>query len=940
MAESQNDSGYGSAFSTFEDGVVLHRAGTVAQKRHGMKEESAEFEKLGTSTPTTPISPFVARSDGQTRHSRNESWSPQVKEAPDTTPARDASVDDSTPESLNSPPALTKAIPAPYIPLRKDSLNRLQLRPTTSDEKDGQREGRSSPTPSPRLRSPRLSSPPRLPKDRQRSTPSPVPSPQTEQGPPVPSKLSDSPAVTSPKVPTRARGFTTSSRDLPPLPPIPQLKQQTSIPELASFRRQLASSQYRPDRGPSARYTNSSMRGNQQMPWADEVRTSYRSALNNGSHPNEIEIRSSVRSALTNGSAMTLASSSIQDASETERSSVLTRASSFSDIFMRKRQTTPSDEGLSVEDAISLYMHGFGDESELEKQIAAGIEDVRAFMPSPLPEERHSQMQQDDQLGEHIEPYQRFSEVHKSPSLPDLSMSPSTEPLGPRSISPASPLPARELPSAKELAKNTPLPPSPVVQQSSPPRSSPSRSLPSRSTPSPSETAPFIPPPRDRYGFKKQTQYISVEQYDDWNATYTPYLERRRKKWQTLMKSHGLSTDSPERFPPKSDKTKRYIRKGVPPEWRGAAWFWYAGGPAKLIEQPNLYWDLVEQISKGMLSELDREHIERDLNRTFPDNIRFKPDPLPSSSHSNSNFPGRDVRPHRPNRSRDKFETSIVRALRRVLQAFAIHNPSIGYCQSLNFLAGLLLLCLNEDEEKAFILLNIITRKHLPGTHAKVLEANVDIAVLMTSIKESLPAVWAKIDDFADSGLSGLSVNRLPTVSLATTAWFMSLFVGSLPIETVLRVWDSFFYEGSKTLFRIALAIFKIGEPEIKAIGDQLEVFQVVQAIPRKILDVNLLMETCFKRRNGFGHLSQETIDQRRAERRKALQQQREKTDGFLMVQDEEAVVERGRKMDTLRRAASRATSRARLRRGVSTRRPKTPKVPKQSQGWSGVEAR
>jgi len=411
------------------------------------------------------------------------------------------------------------------------------------------------------------------------------------------------------------------------------------------------------------------------------------------------------------------------------------------------------------------------------------------------------------------------------------------------------------------------------------------------------------------------------------------------------MKSQGLPTESPERFPARSDKTKRYIRKGIPPEWRGAAWFWYAGGPAKLIEQPNLYWDLVEQVSKGALSELDREHIERDLNRTFPDNILFKPDPVPEGA-GNSNFPGRDVRPHRQDDGSDRPpDTSIVRALRRVLQAFAVHSPSIGYCQSLNFIAGMLLLMLREDEEKAFILLDVITRKHLPGTHAKVLEANVDIAVLMTSIRESLPAVWAKIDDFADSGLSGLSVNRLPTVSLATTAWFMSLFVGSLPIESVVRVWDAFFYEGSKTLFRIALAIFKLGEPDIRAIADQLEVFQVVQAVPRRVLDANLLMETCFRRRNGFGHLSQDTIDQRRAERRAALKAQREMADGMLVMSDETNVaagmeMEAGRKMGTLRRAASRA----RLKRAASRKRPKTPKEPKElkekgGQGWSGVDA-
>ena len=87
-------------------------------------------------------------------------------------------------------------------------------------------------------------------------------------------------------------------------------------------------------------------------------------------------------------------------------------------------------------------------------------------------------------------------------------------------------------------------------------------------------------------------------------------------------------------------------------------------------------------------------------------------------------------------------------------------------------------------------------------------------------------------------------------------------------METTLRVWDSFFYEGSKTLFRIALAIFKVGEAEIRAVNDPMEIFQVVQTIPRRLIDASALMEACFRRRNGFGHLSQDTIEARRAERR------------------------------------------------------------------------
>ena len=40
--------------------------------------------------------------------------------------------------------------------------------------------------------------------------------------------------------------------------------------------------------------------------------------------------------------------------------------------------------------------------------------------------------------------------------------------------------------------------------------------------------------------------------------------------------------------------------------------------------------------------------------------------------------------------------------LRRVLLAFSVQNPRIGYCQSMNFLAAALLLALDRSEEKAF----------------------------------------------------------------------------------------------------------------------------------------------------------------------------------------------------------------------------------------------
>ena len=42
-----------------------------------------------------------------------------------------------------------------------------------------------------------------------------------------------------------------------------------------------------------------------------------------------------------------------------------------------------------------------------------------------------------------------------------------------------------------------------------------------------------------------------------------------------------------------------------------------------------------------------------------------------------------------------------------------------------------------------------------------------------------------------------------------TSRWFSHLFCGSLPAETVVRIFDCLMYEGVKVLFRVALALLK-----------------------------------------------------------------------------------------------------------------------------------
>ncbi|KAH7077729.1 rab-GTPase-TBC domain-containing protein [Paraphoma chrysanthemicola] len=363
------------------------------------------------------------------------------------------------------------------------------------------------------------------------------------------------------------------------------------------------------------------------------------------------------------------------------------------------------------------------------------------------------------------------------------------------------------------------------------------------------------PAERDRYGFKKASDKINVQQYNAWSSKYEEHISRRRNKWIALMTKQGLSTTDPTKFPDMCEKVKRYARKGYPPEWRGAMWWYYSGGQHTIArtEMVGLYASLVVRVKRDELNKDDKDAIERDLDRTFPDNIHFRPEPATDLLDGDSDD-----------------EPQLIQDLREVLSCFALNNPSIGYCQSLNFIAGLLLLFLKQDKERAFIMLTIITQNHLPGAHARSL-ANTEVNVLMMLIKDYLPKVWASINDtdLINSGAGSHAhpnskFQRQPTVALSCTSWFMSIFVGVLPIETVLRVWDTFLYEGPRALYRYALAIFKLSEPEIRKYRpSDPEIFMIVQNQPRTCLDPNLLYELAFVKK-GFGSLSQGVIDQKR----------------------------------------------------------------------------
>ncbi|XP_015415975.1 PREDICTED: TBC1 domain family member 2A isoform X3 [Myotis davidii] len=259
-----------------------------------------------------------------------------------------------------------------------------------------------------------------------------------------------------------------------------------------------------------------------------------------------------------------------------------------------------------------------------------------------------------------------------------------------------------------------------------------------------------------------------------------------------------------------SMELKQLLRMGVSREHRPRVWRWLIHRRVQHLQAPGRYQELLSQ-SQTCKHPAARQ-IELDLNRTFTNNKHFT---CPTSG-----FP-------------DK--------LRRVLLAFSWQNPSIGYCQGLNRLAAIALLVLGEEESAFWCLVAVVETIMPADYYSKTLTASqVDQRVLQDLLSEKLPRLMAH--------LGQLRVD----LSFITFNWFLVVFADSLISNILFQVWDAFLYEGTKVVFRYALAIFKYTEEEILRLQNSLEIYQYLRFFTKTIFNSRKLMSIAFNDMNPF----------------------------------------------------------------------------------------
>ncbi|XP_076805568.1 growth hormone-regulated TBC protein 1-like [Clavelina lepadiformis] len=337
----------------------------------------------------------------------------------------------------------------------------------------------------------------------------------------------------------------------------------------------------------------------------------------------------------------------------------------------------------------------------------------------------------------------------------------------------------------------------------------------------------------DPYGFERGNDF-DYKAFENFESEYLAVLARRTIKWDKMMKNGTKRKVKPDRV------VKRFCRKGIPERYRARVWMDVSGARKKMKKsQKNFYQTLLEQPNQDADFEEElTESIKTDLDRTFPDNIHFKN--------------GIDS-----NKSKQKD-------LLNILTAFGRHSPTIGYCQGMNYIAALLLIVV-KDPEQCFWLLCALIDDILPAYYTKsMIGLRAEMNVIDDLVREKFPEVQQKID-----------VYKVPW-TLVASKWFVCLFVDVVPTETVLRVWDCLFFEGSKVLIRAALCIIYNIKPAVLSCKGMPDVVQTFKDVSKNsaILDCHLFMQQCFIETNP---LTRADLKKLREKNRELIEEEDEK---------------------------------------------------------------
>uniref|UniRef100_A0A8C3FJ50 TBC1 domain family member 10B n=1 Tax=Chrysemys picta bellii TaxID=8478 RepID=A0A8C3FJ50_CHRPI len=241
-------------------------------------------------------------------------------------------------------------------------------------------------------------------------------------------------------------------------------------------------------------------------------------------------------------------------------------------------------------------------------------------------------------------------------------------------------------------------------------------------------------------------------------------------------------------------KVKLRCRKGIPSSLRAKAWQLLSNSKELLEQNPSKFEELERQ--PGDPKWLDV--IEKDLHRQFPFHEMF------AARGGHGPFPELD-RSWRPLEGKACVPSPEPA------------GPALGL------------------EPQAFWCLVQICEKYLPGYYSAGLEAiQLDGEIFFALLRRASPMAYRHLKKYKIDPI------------LYMTEWFMCIFSRTLPWASVLRVWDMFFCEGVKIVFRVGLVLLRnaLGSVDkLRSCQGMYETMEKLRNLPAQSMQEDFLIQ-------------------------------------------------------------------------------------------------
>ncbi len=174
-------------------------------------------------------------------------------------------------------------------------------------------------------------------------------------------------------------------------------------------------------------------------------------------------------------------------------------------------------------------------------------------------------------------------------------------------------------------------------------------------------------------------------------------------------------------------------------------------------------------------------------------------------------------------------------SLRRVLRAYSIYDPDVGYCQGMNFIAGMFITFVTE-EEAFWLLVHVMSEApcRMRGLFGEGMsEAHQVLYVAERLIAQFHPRLARHFD------------RENVHITMFATQWLLTMYTSSFPFEIVTRIWDAYLSEGWKVTYRVMLALLEKAQPLLMKMQFE-DILNYFKELPFEI-ESNEIMENAFK---------------------------------------------------------------------------------------------